>query len=184
MIAISEPPFFVVDINDIEIAYFERVTFGIKNFDLAIVFKDFVTFKRINSVPIEHLDEIKAYLDEIGIIYFEGILPMNWVNTLSYIREDFQSFIDEGGWKFLTDDNDSKDGAGEEEEEEDPEFDVESEADLEDSESDFSDDDDYSDDSDDDDGDSDEEELSEDGMDWDEMEKRAEEEDRRAATRR
>ena len=52
LIAISEFPFFVIDIKDIEIAYFERVSYGIKNFDLALVFKDFTTFKRINSIPI------------------------------------------------------------------------------------------------------------------------------------
>jgi nucleosome binding factor SPN SPT16 subunit len=107
LIAISEFPFFVIDIRDIEICYFERVSFGIKNFDLAIIFKDFTTFKRINSIPIDHLDAIKSYLDEIGIIYFEGVLPMNWPNTLSYIKEDFESWLDEGAWKFLTDDDDS-----------------------------------------------------------------------------
>ena len=59
-----------------------NMSFGIKNFDMAIVFKDFTTFKRINSIPIEHLEEIKSYLSEIGIIYFEGVLPMNWPYTL------------------------------------------------------------------------------------------------------
>jgi nucleosome binding factor SPN SPT16 subunit len=103
LIAISEFPFFVIDIDDIEIAYFERVQFGIKNFDMAIVFKDFTTFKRINSIPIEYLEEIKSYLTSIGIIFFEGVLPMNWPYTLQYIRDDFESFIDEGGWKFLCD---------------------------------------------------------------------------------
>lgn len=41
LIAISEFPFFVVDIDEIEIVHFERVQFGIKNFDMAIIFKDF-----------------------------------------------------------------------------------------------------------------------------------------------
>ena len=70
---------------------------------MAIVFKDFTTFKRINSIPIEYLEEIKSYLTSIGIIFFEGVLPMNWPYTLQYIRDDFESFIDEGGWKFLCD---------------------------------------------------------------------------------
>lgn len=104
LIAISEFPFFVVDISDIEIVYFERIQFGIKNFDMAIIFKDFITFKRINLIPIEYLDDIKSYLSEIKIIYFEGVLPMNWPYTLQYIRDDFESFIEEGGWKFLCDD--------------------------------------------------------------------------------
>ena len=82
LIAISEFPFFVVDIAEIEIVHFERVQFGIKNFDMAIIFKDFQTFKRINSIPIEYLEEIKSYLDEIGIIYSESVVPMNWTNVL------------------------------------------------------------------------------------------------------
>lgn len=83
LIAISEFPFFVIDIDDIEMVHFERVQFGIKNFDMAIIFKDFTTFRRINSIPIEHIEDIKSYLDEIGIIYSESIVPMNWTNVLS-----------------------------------------------------------------------------------------------------
>ena len=80
--AVSEFPFFVIDIAEIEYVHFERVHFSIKNFDMAIIFKDFHTFKRINSIPIEHLEEIKTYLDTIGIIYSEGVVPMNWANVL------------------------------------------------------------------------------------------------------
>lgn len=101
LIAISEFPFFVVDIDEIEVVHFERVQFGIKNFDMAIIFKDFIMFKRINSIPIEHLDAIKDYLDEIGIIYSESIVPMNWTNVLTQIREDFEAFLDDGAWRFL-----------------------------------------------------------------------------------
>mmetsp|Transcript_23421 Transcript_23421/g.17863 ORF Transcript_23421/g.17863 Transcript_23421/m.17863 type:complete len:293 (+) Transcript_23421:2193-3071(+) len=183
LIAISEFPCFVVDISEIEIAYFERVTFGIKNFDIAFVFRDYTTFKRINSVPIEYLDPIKSYLSEIGIIFFEGVLPMNWQNTLAAIRDDFEGFLEGGAWKFLSDNVDSENGEGEEgeSEDEDPEFKVDSEEGEEESESDYSDDDD--DDYSSSDLDS-EEELSESGMSWDEMEKHAEEEDKKAAVRR
>ena len=41
LIAISEFPFFVLDTSNIEVIHFERVFHGIKNFDMAIVFKDF-----------------------------------------------------------------------------------------------------------------------------------------------
>lgn len=82
LIAISEFPFFVIDIDEIEVVHFERLSFGIKNFDMAIIFKDFQTFVRINSIPVEHVEDIKSYLDEIGIIYSESITPMNWTNVL------------------------------------------------------------------------------------------------------
>ena len=104
LIAIGEPPFFVTEIEDIELAYFERMQFGIKNFDMALISKDLQTFKRINSIPIEHIDDIKNFLDTTKIIFAEGIVPMNWNNVLTQIREDFPSFLEEGGWKFLVDD--------------------------------------------------------------------------------
>ena len=94
MIAISEFPFFVIDIDDIEAVHFERVQFGIKNFDMAIIFKDFTTYKRINSIPVEHLENIKDYLNEIDVIFSEGTIPMNWTNLLTKFRQDFESFIE------------------------------------------------------------------------------------------
>lgn len=51
---------------------FERVLFGIKNFDCVIIFKDFLTIKRIDSVPIEYLEELKSYFDSIDCIYCES----------------------------------------------------------------------------------------------------------------
>jgi|TARA_B110001450_G_C17501524_1_gene432533 nucleosome binding factor SPN SPT16 subunit len=89
LIAISEFPFFVIDLKDIEAVHFERVSFGIKNFDMAIIFKDFHTFKRINSIPRESIDQIKDYLNKIGIIFSEGVVPMNWNATLNQIRSEF-----------------------------------------------------------------------------------------------
>jgi nucleosome binding factor SPN SPT16 subunit len=49
---------------------------------MAIIFKDFQTFKRINSIPIEYIEELKNYLDEIGKIYSDSVVPMNWTNIL------------------------------------------------------------------------------------------------------
>lgn len=167
MIAISEFPFFVIDIDDIEAVHFERVQFGIKNFDMAIIFKDFTTFKRINSIPIEHIENIKEYLNEIGLVYSESVVPMNWTNVLQQIREDFEAFLEEGAWKFLHDEG-ASDEEGEDEEEDDESFsEGEEEEEESESESEFSEDDeDYS--------SSDpesEEELSEEGLSWDEMER-------------
>lgn len=181
LIAVTEFPFFVIDLKDIEAVHFERVAFGIKNFDMAIIFKDFHTFKRINSIPRESIDEIKSYLNSIGIIFSEGLVPMNWNATLAQIRNEFQDFIDEGGWRFLQ--NDEQSGA--EEDDSDEEGDMEFKSEEEDEDSDESE---FSEDKDDDDGEDDSygsEPGSEDeGLDWEEMEKRAYEEDRKAAINR
>lgn len=181
LIAISEFPFFVMDIDDIEAVTFERVAYGIKNFDMAIIFKDFTTFKRINSIPIEHIETIKDYLDEIGVIYSESITPINWTNVLAHIRDNFVDFLEDGGWRFLQNDADDEE-EGEVEDDEDESFKSEDDEDEEDeSESDYDDDDDddYSSSS-----LESEEDLSEEGISWDEMERQAEEDDRKAATRR
>lgn len=183
LIAITEFPFFVIDVADIEAVHFERVTFGIKNFDMAIIFKDFTTFKRINSIPMEQIETIKEYLDEIGIIYSEGAIAMNWPNLLTQIRNDFESFLEANGWRFLQDEDDDAGEEGEAElEDEDESFDVDDDEEgEEESESDFSEDDDedYSSSS-----LGSEEELSEEGLSWEEMDRRAEEEDRKNASRR
>lgn len=103
LVAISEFPFFVMDVNEIEAVVFERVIFGIKNFDLAIIFKDFTTMKRINSVPMEHIEELKSYFDEIDVIYAESESPFNWATLLSHIRDHFEDWLEEGAWGFLLD---------------------------------------------------------------------------------
>ena len=41
LVELTEMPFCVVSIGDIEIVNLERVGFNLKNFDMAIVFKDF-----------------------------------------------------------------------------------------------------------------------------------------------
>lgn len=169
----------MIDIDEIETVHFERVQFGIKNFDMAIIFKDFITYKRINSIPIEHIENIKDYLDEIGVIYSESVVPMNWTNVLQQIREDFEDFLEGGAWKFLQDDGESDDEEGEDEDEDESFDEDEEEEDEDESESEYSDEDDMSSSS-----FESEEELSEEGLSWDEMERQAEEEDRRAATRR
>lgn len=68
---------------------------------MAIIFKDYHTFKRINSIPRESIDLIKNYLNEIDIIFSEGLIPMNWNNVLQSIRDDFDAFLEDGAWKFL-----------------------------------------------------------------------------------
>ena len=39
-------------------------------------------FTPFMNVIEEHIEEIKSYLDEIGLIYSESVVPMNWTNIL------------------------------------------------------------------------------------------------------
>jgi nucleosome binding factor SPN SPT16 subunit len=54
----------VVTLADIEIASLERVQFGLKQFDLVFVFKDFTKVPlHINSIPSMQLDDVKNWLE-------------------------------------------------------------------------------------------------------------------------
>jgi len=68
---------------------------------MAIVFRDFHTFKRINAIPRESIDLIKCYLNEVGITFGEGLVALNWQAVLTNIRNDFDAFLKEGAWKQL-----------------------------------------------------------------------------------
>jgi len=167
----------VLDVNEIEIVCFERVFHGLKNFDCVIIQKDFTTFKRIDSVPIEYLEELKSYFDSIDVMYAESQNPLKWKDVLLSMREHFEANLEAGVWKDLVMEA-SDEESGEDSEDGDPEAEYGSEEDELESESDFSD---YSEES------SDvasEEALSEEGLSWDELDKQAEEEDRRNAARR
>ncbi|GER25681.1 FACT complex subunit SPT16 [Striga asiatica] len=102
LVELIETPFLVVSLADIEIVNLERVGLAQKNFDMAIVFKDFKRdVMRIDSIPSTSLDGIKEWLDTTDIKYYESRLNLNWRPILKTITDDPQQFIEEGGWEFL-----------------------------------------------------------------------------------
>ena len=79
LISQTDTPFFVLSLDEVEFAHFERVHISIKNFDLVFVHKDYtkpVTF--INAIPSSNLEPIKAWLDSIDIIFFEAQMNLKW----------------------------------------------------------------------------------------------------------
>jgi len=84
----------VLDVNEIEVIHFERMYYGMKNFDLAVIKKDFTTFTRINSIPMEYAEEIKGYFNEIGVIYLESLASLKWDLILNQIKEDFDGWLE------------------------------------------------------------------------------------------
>ncbi|WOL19289.1 FACT complex subunit SPT16-like [Canna indica] len=102
LVELIETPFLVVSLSEIEIVNLERVGFGNKNFDMAIVFKDFKRdVLRIDSIPSSSVDGIKEWLDTTDLKYYESRLNLNWRPILKTIIEDPQKFIEDGGWEFL-----------------------------------------------------------------------------------
>jgi nucleosome binding factor SPN SPT16 subunit len=64
LVNLTELPYFIMPIDEIEIAHFERVQFRLKNFDLSFVFKDYnKPVIRINAIPTEVLEGVKSWLE-------------------------------------------------------------------------------------------------------------------------
>ncbi|KAI1466114.1 SPT16-domain-containing protein [Daldinia caldariorum] len=176
LIQITEPPFLVITLEDIEIAHLERVQFGLKNFDLVFVFKDFTRPPvHINTIPVESLEEVKEWLDSSDIAFSEGPLNLNWPTIMKTVTADTHQFFVDGGWSFLQNESDDED---DQEEEEESNFEID-ESELEEASESSEDDSEYdSNASDDASEEGSEEEEDEEGEDWDELEKKAKRKDR------
>ena len=191
LVNLTETPFFVVDLEEVDHVHFERVTFMSKAFDLVLINKDFNKQPwRIDMIPNGDKDAIQDWLTDMEITYTEGPMNLNWKQIMNTVKDDDRFYMDteedevtekEAGWEFLRmygredeDDDDpdeddsefgdakSDEASAEESEEEEEVFDSE-----EDDEDDFDP----------------EEELEEQGLDWDEMEAEAAADDRRKRRR-
>jgi FACT complex subunit SPT16 len=64
LVHLSDPPFLVVALSEIEIVSLERVQFGLRQFDMVMIFKDFRKAPlSINSIPSGQLDDVKHWLE-------------------------------------------------------------------------------------------------------------------------
>lgn len=176
LVQLTEPPFLVITLSEIEVVHLERVQFGLKNFDMVVVFKDFNRPPaHINTIPVESLDAVKDWLDSCEIPFNEGPLNLNWAQIMKTVTSDPHAFFADGGWSFLNNETDSEDN--DEEEEEESAFEM--------SESDFASESSEEDDSEFDENasaEASEEEASEEseGEDWDELERTAAKKDRQS----
>jgi len=176
LVHLSDPPFLVVTLADIEIASLERVQFGLKQFDLVLVFKDFTRAPlHINSIPTMQLDDVKNWLDSVDIPLAEGPVNLNWGPIMKTINDSPFDFFRGGGWTFLGGTGDESDQ--EEMSETESEFEAESlQVSSEPSSDAVSDQDDFN-ASEDEGSESDFEES--DGEDWDELERKAAKSDKK-----
>ncbi|KAH8893201.1 transcription elongation complex subunit [Thozetella sp. PMI_491] len=176
LIQITEHPFMVITLEDIEWAHLERVQFGLKNFDLVFVFKDFTRAPyHVNTIPVESLEDVKEFLDSSDIPYSEGPLNLNWSVIMKTVTADTHEFFAGGGWSFLQNESDDEDGQDEDDQESAFEID---ESELEEASESSEDDSDF--DSNASAEASDEADMSDEdeGEDWDELERKAKKRDR------
>lgn len=190
LVNLTETPFFVVDLSEVDHVHFERVTYMSKAFDIVLVKKDFTKQPwRIDMIPNADKDTVQDWLTDMELTYTEGPMNLNWKQIMATVKDDDRFYLDteedevtekEAGWEFLRmygkDDDDDN-----EEEEDDSEFsDAQGNEEPSDEESEVEDLDSEEDEEDDFDGD---EDLDEQGMDWDEMEEEAAISDKRKRQR-
>lgn len=181
LVCLTEMPFFVLTLDEVEMVNFERIKFGLRNFDMVFVMKDYTKpAVTINSIPIDKLETLKDWLLQVEIVYFEGPVNLVWPKVLKTIREmpDFDPWGDEGWRSFL---DTTIDDEEDEEEPQEEEYQPESVSEKEYSSDEYLSPDELSEEDSDAYEDLDEEE--EEGEDWDTLEKRALESDERKRAR-
>ncbi|KAG8825408.1 FACT complex subunit spt16 [Serendipita sp. 401] len=178
LVYLTDPPFLVATLAEIEIASLERVQFGLKHFDLVFVFHDLTRQPlSINSIPSSQLNNVMEWLNDVDVPVAESQINLNWGPIMKTINDDPAEFFAGGGWGFLTIPGAPAGGdssASEEESSYDESSDGASSS--EPSESDFdgddaSDDDDMS-------------GMDDSGEDWEEMEEKAAKSDKKKADKR
>ena len=144
LVALEDNPPWVLTLDEVEIAYFERVQLSLKNFDLVFVYKDFDRpVEKIRSIPRNYLSTIQSYLKQVSllhaisymsseseILYFVGPMNLQWPRILKTIKEDPKEFYEMGGWESVL----GQDEEEEEEEQLESEFEAEEEEEEEASE--------------------------------------------------
>ena len=174
LVQLTEPPFMVITLEELEVVHLEHVQFGLKNFDMVCVFKDFHRPPvHINTIPVESLESVKEWLDSVNIAYSEGPLNLNWGTIMKTIIADPHQFFADGGWAFLSTESDDED---QDEEEEESAFEM-SDSEVAASDESSEDESDFDDDASADEGDASLDEESG-GEDWDVLEKKAKKKDR------
>lgn len=174
LVELTEMPFTVIPLSEVNLVNLERVGFNLRNFDMIFIWKDInKEVARIDTVPSQSLETIKDWLTSIEMKYYESKVNLNWKNILKSIKEDPEGFVESGGWNFLDGDQTDSDEDPEEESDFEPSVD---EADEESDDFDSSEEESVV-ESDDNDFEPDDEE-DEEGLDWEELEMQARREDR------
>ena len=64
LVHLTDPPFVVITLSEVEIVHLERVQYGLSSFDMVFVFSDFSRAPmHISSVPTSSLDDVKQWLE-------------------------------------------------------------------------------------------------------------------------
>ncbi|KAJ7236734.1 FACT complex subunit SPT16 [Mycena haematopus] len=102
LVHLTDPPFLVITLAEIEVASLERVQYILKQFDLCFIFKDFSRAPlHINSIQSTSMDDVKNWLDSVDIPMTESPVNLNWGPIMKTINDSPYDFFQNGGWSFL-----------------------------------------------------------------------------------
>jgi len=173
---LQEFPPICITLDDIDLVVFERCTNALREFDLALIKKDYEEpVIRISTIPSKHNDMMRHFFAQKGLTWYSNAMNLNWPRVMKDVVSDTKLFVEQGGWDawFASAGSDSEEDAAES-------SDFQGDSDDEDDDDDdvVEDGDDFAPDDDDDDS-GDGEDDSEAGLSWDELEARAEKADRK-----
>merc|ERR1711862_183826 len=111
LVNLTETPFFVIDLGEVDHVHFERVTFVSKNIDMVMINKDFNKQPaRVDMIPSNVKDSIQEWLTDMEISYTEGPMNLNWKQLMNTVKDDDRFYMDtqedevtpkDQGWAFL-----------------------------------------------------------------------------------
>jgi nucleosome binding factor SPN SPT16 subunit len=101
--AVSELPFTVISVSDIEVVSLERVLPGQQTFDAMFIMKDYKTVQSIASISMNSLETLKDWMNQAEIVYFEGQANVAWPKLLKHMRDDeeWEAWGEEGWIQYI-----------------------------------------------------------------------------------
>ncbi|EDQ31025.1 cell division control protein 68 [Enterocytozoon bieneusi H348] len=102
LVCVSETPFFILYLDEVEIINLERVTYATKTFDCVFIFKDKTKHPfTISAIETTKLPFIKTTFDSLNLVFMETKFNINWNNLMATIMKNPLEFYETGGWSEL-----------------------------------------------------------------------------------
>lgn len=99
IVYLTDPPYLVITLSELEIVNFERVILGLRTSDVVFVFKDKKKAPiTIMSISADSIQDLKEFLDSKNVIFLETRVNIQWNNLLKTIMEDPLSFYENNAW--------------------------------------------------------------------------------------
>jgi len=116
LVSAHDWPPFCLDLDSVDIAVFERSMTQLKEFDLVFVLRDYLQQPvRITTIPAQRKEIIRTWLTQRRIPLYSCTMNMQWAIVMRDINADRQRFVNNGAWDawFVQSDDDASPSSGE-----------------------------------------------------------------------